>query len=760
MTYVGVIRFWLPSYVQHELIPQVADLLNAELVVDRIIPKPLSGSVELRGVSLNDHDGQQLATSRSIEIKANLLSVYQKDTINLSSLQIQSAELWLKTDETHTLNWQPLIDRIRELASQADRTTSNNTIKVVLNRTSLQACKLHLAFADRPAFTVNLKQLSTGRLTTDKPKPCPIQGQANLFEADVQLDGELWPNAQDLLHASVSTDAFDAAACLTALYPRNTNARPLVSLAQGKVGFQQDIQIKKNKSSSAWTVTAQGSLQLDALTKLALTKPLAVTFSSSHMTIDGRWSIGQTNTAKPFTYSFEGDLDTQASEVVFRHPYATQGVLKQLKLTGLELGSQQTGFTLKGIRLTDPDFIAFLPKRDQTQDDQKTSTPQIQSTSSMAAGGLWDELFQLLNSASLQLINGRLQLADTAFPKAAPLLATKINASAAAGQIQLEASASLLDQAPLTADINLTGSPEGLSGKTHLSIQSLPLKPLSHYGESLTGLVIEDGTMSLQLPLTITHNKLVGQVAFDFQKLKLGARSALPNAPDKATSSKVSSAIDLLSDRKGNLSAQIDITGDLTNPQLSMRRLVTRAVGQLVQRMLTSPIDLIASMFGGEPGVDYSTIQFVPGTVRPFSNDGIKLKVLADTLKGRPDIVLKVIGSFEPRLDPGALKTQDMRDEFFDQTKDRMSRDFRLDTTPGFGAKGTDLQFEIELRQLARARAGWVEEQLVSTYGVNPEQLKSGIILSTTASADQQAMVRFELPSETELAAPKNGSEK
>jgi|GEM_PF-3703284 len=781
LSYIGVVRFWLPGYVRNHWIPQISDALGAVVVVDQIIPKPLTGSVELVGPELKDLDGNRLATSRLIKLRADLLSVYRQDTIHLSSLQIQGGEVWISTDQTNALNWQPLIDKARELAADENSQQPTSPLKVVLNRTRVQASTLHIKRHGHAPIDINLHDLSIGSLSTEKTRPCPIDLNANFLDADLKIDGELWPNEHHLVQAKVTVDDIDAAAMVAMLNPppqnvpskpstaSTTPARPLVELTEGAISLAQDLQVKiKPSGTEAWAVTGEGGIKLAGVKNLLLKQPVPVTLSSSSISMDGRWSLSQPIASKPLAYQFAGDLSSQKSEVVFRQPNTTQGVFEKLSITGFETSSQQAAISFKDIQVVEPDFIVLLPKRDPApagaDPKEKTSSPPANASPNpapssasqfgLASGGLWDEVFRMLNRSSLKLINGRLQLTDPTYPQTAPLLVTKINAATLAGQIQIQAIASLLDQSSLTASVKLNRDAQGLSGETQLAIESLPLPPLSHYGESLTGLMVNQGKMSLQMPLTITHNKLVGRVGFNFEKLNLGNRSKLPNAPDQATSNKVASAVDLLTDREGNLNAQIDITGDLTSPQFSTHRLVTRAVGQLVQRMLTSPIDLIASMFGGEPGVDYSTLQFVPGTTRPFANDDIKLKVLANTLKSRPDIVLRVIGCFEPRLDRGALKTQGQRDEFFDKTSDRMSRDFRLNAKPGFGAKGTSLQIDIQLRQLARARADWVADQLTTKHGVDPEQLKTSINLSTTASADQQAMVRFELPPDVDRAEP------
>jgi hypothetical protein len=132
-------------------------------------------------------------------------------------------------------------------------------------------------------------------------------------------------------------------------------------------------------------------------------------------------------------------------------------------------------------------------------------------------------------------------------------------------------------------------------------------------------------------------------------QLQLGAAVASPDA----TSLPVKLAIALLKDRNGVIDLDLQVSGNLDDPQFRLGPIIWKVVVNLIMKVVTSPFALLGSLFGG--GEEISYIDFAAGSAVLDASPRAKLQTLAKALDSRPALNLDVPLILQPQADGAAL---------------------------------------------------------------------------------------------------------
>ena len=181
----------------------------------------------------------------------------------------------------------------------------------------------------------------------------------------------------------------------------------------------------------------------------------------------------------------------------------------------------------------------------------------------------------------------------------------------------------------------------------------------SPYSMKFAGYKIAEGKISLDLNYKVRNSQLEGQNQIVIDKLTLGERVDSPDALKLP----LELAIAILKDSDGRIDLGLPVSGNMNDPQFSYGSVVWKAIGNVLQRIVTAPFRALGALFGGGSGEKFESIEFDPGSARLLPPEREKLKQIAQVLAKRPQLKLSVPGQYSEVGDGAALKARLVRDE-------------------------------------------------------------------------------------------------
>jgi hypothetical protein len=242
-------------------------------------------------------------------------------------------------------------------------------------------------------------------------------------------------------------------------------------------------------------------------------------------------------------------------------------------------------------------------------------------------------------------------------------LVGKLNAfssQSASGDIQL-ADLELRGRAEGSATLEVLGKINPLVKPIALDItgkmRELELAPLSTYSARYAGYGIERGKLSVDVAYKVqpdgmltANNKVV------LNELKFGDAVA-----DATNSLPVKLAVALLADRNGVINVDLPISGSLNDPQFRLMPIVSRIIGNLIAKAVTSPFSLLSHVLDGSGGNELSMVSFDAGSAVLTDQAKAGLGKIAQALQERPALTMTVVGTASLALEEDAYKRQQLQ---------------------------------------------------------------------------------------------------
>jgi Domain of Unknown Function (DUF748) len=182
---------------------------------------------------------------------------------------------------------------------------------------------------------------------------------------------------------------------------------------------------------------------------------------------------------------------------------------------------------------------------------------------------------------------------------------------------------------------------------------NVEMPPLSPYFATFAGRTIASGRLWLDLRYRVADGVLRADNRVVMQDFTLGERVATPRALDLP----LDLAVTLLTDSEGRINVAVPITGNLDNPQFQYGRVLREALATLVTRVVSAPFRALAGLLGSDAD-KLGVIQFEPGRARLLPPEREKLDKVAQVLRDKPQLELRVRGPYDPRLDGEALRNR------------------------------------------------------------------------------------------------------
>lgn len=182
------------------------------------------------------------------------------------------------------------------------------------------------------------------------------------------------------------------------------------------------------------------------------------------------------------------------------------------------------------------------------------------------------------------------------------------------------------------------------------SVRGFDLSPLSPYAGKFAGYGISKGKLSLDVTYHLENNQLQANNRLFLDQLTFGDRVDSP----QATNLPVQLVVSLLKNRRGEIDLNLPISGSLDDPQFSLGGVIVKVIVNLLEKAVTAPFSLIASLFSGGEELSYLDYSAGRATLSPASLK--RLDSIARALEDRPALRLEITGRADPEQDLEGLK--------------------------------------------------------------------------------------------------------
>jgi hypothetical protein len=199
----------------------------------------------------------------------------------------------------------------------------------------------------------------------------------------------------------------------------------------------------------------------------------------------------------------------------------------------------------------------------------------------------------------------------------------------------------------ITGDVNLLGTPYA---DVTLSFRNISLPVLDPYSGKFAGYDIAKGKLSTELHYKVDGRRLDAQHHIVVEQLEFGEKTK----SKEAVALPVKLAVALLKDRNGVIDLNIPMSGSLDDPEFRLGPLFGKVLIDIVERAVTAPFELLGSLFGGGPDLQF--IDFEPGMGTLDAPAMDKAKTVARALIERPQLKIDVPIAVVPELDRPALR--------------------------------------------------------------------------------------------------------
>ncbi len=186
--------------------------------------------------------------------------------------------------------------------------------------------------------------------------------------------------------------------------------------------------------------------------------------------------------------------------------------------------------------------------------------------------------------------------------------------------------------------------------------RNVEMANLTPYTATFAGYRIASGKLSLDLEYKIKQRELLGENQIVLDNLTLGEKLEGPDIKHLP----LELAIAILRDSNGRIDLGLPVSGSLDDPQFSYGRIIWKAVGNLIGKIVTAPFRALAKLFGGS-GEKLEQISFEAGEPGLTPPEKEKLNQITRILDKRPGLGLAVHGVWSAEIDRPVMKERQLR---------------------------------------------------------------------------------------------------
>lgn len=270
--------------------------------------------------------------------------------------------------------------------------------------------------------------------------------------------------------------------------------------------------------------------------------------------------------------------------------------------------------------------------------------------------------------------------------------------------------------------VNCDGNIRDFSNlKLDVFLSNFKLNTISPYSIEYLAYPISDGVLSFVSNTTVVNNMLDSKNKIDIyncvvdKKLK-GVKSEY-KIPLRA-------AVFVLADRKGKINLDLPVSGDISSPTFSYRKIIWKTFCNLIIKVAAAPIDIIAKAIGGEPDL-FADLQYEIHPQGLGSESDDRLNKIVDAMKSNPDLILTLQQSLNMEENVQEYALFDAKCKYY-KAKNNTTSFSMEDYTNITNIKNTDSDFvKYVNKQLTDNVRGDIYEKCLTL--VNEEEIKARV---------------------------------
>ncbi len=190
-----------------------------------------------------------------------------------------------------------------------------------------------------------------------------------------------------------------------------------------------------------------------------------------------------------------------------------------------------------------------------------------------------------------------------------------------------------------------------------VTLKSVNLIPANPYSGKFLGYHLRKGNLSMDASYHIAEGTLESRNRITLEQFTLGEKVASA----EATTLPVRLGISILKDRNGRIDLEVPINGSLDDPRFHLGNVISRALGNVFTKIVSSPFAALGALFGGK-GEELSFQEFQAGATNLAEIE--KLDTLVKGLYERPELQLEIEGNADAETDGDALRREKLRKQF------------------------------------------------------------------------------------------------
>ena len=190
-----------------------------------------------------------------------------------------------------------------------------------------------------------------------------------------------------------------------------------------------------------------------------------------------------------------------------------------------------------------------------------------------------------------------------------------------------------------------------------VDLKNVDLLPLGPYSGKFAGFELARGKLALDVKLKVDGPAIEAANVLTLRQFTFGAPVASPDA----TKLPVRLGVALLKDLEGNIVIDMPVAGRTDDPSFQIGRVVWRVIGNLLAKVATSPFALLGAAFGGG-GDELAFQDFAVGSSALATAEVKKLETMVTALKNRPGLSVALEGGYDTAADSHALKRVKLAD--------------------------------------------------------------------------------------------------
>lgn len=208
---------------------------------------------------------------------------------------------------------------------------------------------------------------------------------------------------------------------------------------------------------------------------------------------------------------------------------------------------------------------------------------------------------------------------------------------------RVDLTANINAHAPLTVSGTINPLAAQASSDLLIDAKGINLTSFSPYSGKFAGYVIDKGKLNLDLAYQLDKRILTGENKIFIDQFEFGAKTDSPDA----TNLPVKLGVTLLKDRKGEIHLDVDVRGDLDDPEFSATGLLVDTLLNILTKVTTSPFAALGSVAGAVTGgaEELGHVTFTEGSAALSLDERTQLSQVAAALREKSSLTLEIQGA-------------------------------------------------------------------------------------------------------------------